>query len=108
MTDGRSMAARRFRDLYEEICADLGGLDHLSEGQKQIARRAAMLSSECERMEAQAARGDAGFSIEIYAILCNCLGRMFGHIGLERRAKPVLDLKTYLAEFDRRKAEAGP
>jgi hypothetical protein len=38
-TDGRSLAARRFRDLYEDITDDLGGADHLSEGQRQLASR---------------------------------------------------------------------
>src|SRR5215467_4363246 len=44
LTDGRSVTARRFRDLYEGICSDLGGADILSEGQKQLARRAARAS----------------------------------------------------------------
>jgi hypothetical protein len=30
MTDGRSATARRFKDLVEDIAADLGGKDHLS------------------------------------------------------------------------------
>jgi hypothetical protein len=40
MVDGRSVTARRFKDLYEDIAADLGGLDQLSEGQRQLIRRA--------------------------------------------------------------------
>jgi hypothetical protein len=42
MTDGRSATARRFRDLIEDISADLGGVAMLSEGQRQLVRRAAM------------------------------------------------------------------
>ena len=57
MTDGRSATAR-FRDLYEDIVADLGGQDLLSEGQKQLARRAAMLSAEAERLEALTVRDE--------------------------------------------------
>jgi hypothetical protein len=49
LTDGRSMTARRFRDLYQQIAEDLGGLDRMSEGQKQLIRRVSMLSAECER-----------------------------------------------------------
>jgi transposase len=41
------------RDLYEDTDG-LGGANHLSEGQRQLARRAAMLSSESERQEALA------------------------------------------------------
>src|SRR5215813_5527197 len=58
LTYGRSATARRFRDLFEDICTDLGGVDLLSEGQKQLARRAAMLSAEAERLEALAARNE--------------------------------------------------
>src|ERR1700675_1264997 len=74
MTDGRSATARRFKDLVEDIAADLGDKDHLSEGQRQLIRRAAMLSAESERMEALAARGEAEFDIDLYGILCARLG----------------------------------
>src|ERR1700757_1148772 len=96
MTDGRSATARRFRDLYEDICADLGGMDLLSEGQKQLARRAAMLSAEAERLEALAARNERPsrenwkedlankFDVDTYGQLCDRLGRVFRRLGLER------------------------
>lgn len=110
LSDGRSAAARRFRDLYEDIATDLGGLDLLSEGQKQLIRRAAMLSAECERMEAMAARNDRRpdgaiawtevpfvFDLEIYGQLCDRLGRLFGRLGLERKSRDVTpSLSSYL------------
>ena len=83
------MTARRFRDLYEDIGADLGGLDQLSEGQRQLIRRAAMLSAECEKLEAMAARGEGEFDIEAYGQLTDRLGRCLQRIGLERRARTV-------------------
>jgi hypothetical protein len=102
MTDGRSATARRFKDLVEDIAADLGGKDHLSEGQRQLIRRAAMLSAESERMEALAARGEAGFDIDLYGMICDRLGRLFGRLGLERKSKDVTpDLRSYLASKDR-------
>ena len=96
LADGRSVTARRFRDLYEEIAADLGGLDQLSEAQKQLIRRAAMLSAECERQEAMAARDDRRpdgaiawkseapfiFDLEIYGALCDRLGRYLAALAL--------------------------
>jgi hypothetical protein len=46
---------RRFRDLVGSIISDLGGdPDQLSEGQKQLCRRAAGLSLECEKLESLA------------------------------------------------------
>jgi hypothetical protein len=96
MTDGRSATARRFKDLVEDIAADLGGKDLLSEGQRKLIRRAAMLSAECE--EALAARGEAEFNCELYGTMCDRLGRLFGRLGLERRSRDVSPptLQSYL------------
>ena len=38
--DGRTVQARRFRDVLEAILGDLGGRDSISEGEYQLARRA--------------------------------------------------------------------
>ncbi len=50
--DGRSAIARRYRDLVDAINSDLGGDDAISEGQRQLARRASALSVQCEQIEA--------------------------------------------------------
>ena len=101
LVDGRSVTARRFKDLYQDICADMGGMDLLSEAQKQLARRAAMLSAEAERLEALAARNERPsrenwkedlankFDVITYGVICDRLGRLFDRLGLERRARPV-------------------
>jgi hypothetical protein len=49
---GTSPYARRFADILGAVVSDLGGSDQLSEGQRQLARRAASLSLACERLEA--------------------------------------------------------
>jgi hypothetical protein len=54
---GDTKWARRFRDVLVEIVSDLGGPDALSEGQRQLARRATTISLECERLEARAIAG---------------------------------------------------
>ncbi len=46
--DGRSAQARRFKDIYETVCEDRGGMDCLSEAQHQLARRASGLALLCE------------------------------------------------------------
>jgi hypothetical protein len=51
--DQRTPAARRYRDVLEAIVGDLGGPDILSEGQRQMARRAASLSVSCEQLESK-------------------------------------------------------
>ena len=107
LADGRSVTARRFRDLYEEIGNDLGGLDKLSEGQKQLIKRAAMLSAECERLEAQSVRGDP-FNVDAYGMIVDRLGRLFGRIGLERRSRDVTPtLQSYLEAKTEGAAEDG-
>jgi hypothetical protein len=88
--------------LVEDISADLGGKDRLSEGQRQLIRRAAMLSAECERQEALSARGEAEFNCELYGTMCDRLGRLFGRLGLQRVAR---DVSPTLEQYLQAKAE---
>jgi hypothetical protein len=71
-TDGRSMTARRFR-----------------EGEKQLVRRAAALSAECERQEALWARGEAEFDVAAYSVLSNTVRRIIQTLGLKRVPRDV-------------------
>jgi hypothetical protein len=88
-TDGRSMTARRFKDLVYDIAGDLGGRDHLSTGEMQLIRRAAMLSAECERQEALAVREDVEFDCDGYVVKVNALRRVLETIGLRRATRDV-------------------
>lgn len=83
--DGRSATARRFRDLIAAMTSDLGGADLLSEGQRQLIRRAAALAVECERGEARMAGGKS-FDLPAYIVGANALRRILVTLGLERRA----------------------
>ena len=97
--DGRTIIARRFRDILDAITADLGGRDHISEGEHQLARRAAALSVQAEIQEAWLAgqRFDK-VDVEEFVKLCNALNRTLITIGLKRRARDVTpDLKDYIA-----------
>jgi hypothetical protein len=96
-TDGRRHGAIRYRDILEQIQADLGGPDGLSEAQRQLARRAATMCAQAEIMEAQAVAG-RGFDIHCFATTANCLRRLFETIGLERRPRDITpSLQGYLA-----------
>ena len=55
--DGRSASARRFRDLYQGFCRDLG--DDPSEADKALARSAAALAVNGELLQAKLAAGEA-------------------------------------------------
>ena len=84
--------AMRFRDLNDDIIADLGGRDRLSTGQLQLVRRAATLSVTAEGMEADAVSGKA-FDVDLYGQLTDRLGRCLQRLGLERKARDVRPTK---------------
>jgi hypothetical protein len=89
LTDERSVTSRRYRDLYQFICADLGGENHLSTAQLQLARRASMLSAESERQEALACRNDPEFNIADYGRQVSLLCRVFNLLGVNRVPRNV-------------------
>ncbi len=103
--DGRTAAAKRFRDVLAEIVSDLGGADLLSEGQRQLARRAAMMSVEAERQEAEAVAGGK-LDPDAFGALADRLGRCFNRLGLRRVARPVgpQSMKEYAAMLRERDA----
>ena len=94
-TDGRTIAARRFRDILASIVSDLGGHDAISEGESQMARRCATLSLQCEFMESSLIAGHP-FDADQYASLTNALGRALSRIGLQRR---VIDITPPLDQY---------
>jgi hypothetical protein len=105
--DARLKVSRRFRDVLASIATDLGGVDRLSEGRKQIARRCAMLSVECEIMESAAVAGEP-FDLDVYGQLTDRLGRAFQRLGLKRVMHDVTpDLGTYLTATAAGKSQDG-
>ena len=102
--DGRSTWARRARDLVELHVADLGGSTNISESERAIVRRAAVLITELERMEAQFAVSEGAPDIphlDAYQRAANSLRRLLEAVGLQRRARDVgklVDLRSIIAE----------
>jgi hypothetical protein len=107
--DGRSTWVRRLRDLIHLHISDLGGPDAISEAERSIVRRAAVLTTELERMEvgfATAGKADAA-ELAAYVTTANALRRLLETIGLERRQLDVPQtLAEYLAKRDAAKATA--
>jgi hypothetical protein len=85
---GDSAYSRRFRDILDQVIADIGGPTGLSEGQRQLARRATTLAVSCERLESKAAQG-ADIDLEQYGQLTDRLGRCFARLGLKRQLRDV-------------------
>ena len=56
--DGRSLIARRYRDISFAIFADAGGIDQCSEARQQLIRRFAACSVIAEMMEAEKRQSD--------------------------------------------------
>jgi hypothetical protein len=95
--DGRSVVARRYRDIMGAVISDQGGAEHLSEAQLQLIRRfsaASMLPSRSRRALAQGVQ----VNIQEYSVLVSTIVRVAQRIGIERRAKNVTpSLKQYLS-----------
>ena len=99
--DGRSAWARRLRDLIAAHTSDLGGNDALSEAERVLVRRAAMLTLQLELMEfnwAKNSEGEAGpKAIRTYQQCTNTLRRTLEVLGLQRRPKDVTpSLRHYI------------
>jgi hypothetical protein len=89
--DGRSIWARRLRDLIDLHLSDLGGEENVSEAEKRIVRRAAALTMELERLEAKfLANGEAKpKQLELYGRTANTCRRLLECLGLQRRARDI-------------------
>ena len=86
--DGRTIACRRARELVSSLQADLGGTDRLSEGTKQLVRRAAVLGVFIENSEAAWLAGQE-VALGDYLSAVNSQRRVLTTIGLERRQRDV-------------------
>jgi hypothetical protein len=88
--DGRSLWTRRMRDLLALHTSDLGGTDQISEAQRSLIRRAAVLTIELEHMELRFAQDDRTPTLlEQYQRCSNTLRRVLMSIGIERQARDV-------------------
>ena len=84
--DGRTSAVRRIKEWESQIEADLGG--NLTEAQKSIMRRAAVLSAILEDKEARWASGDP-VALNEYCTATNVLRRLLSTLGLERNQRYI-------------------
>jgi hypothetical protein len=88
--DGRTMWARRLRDLTAMLVADQGGDDVISAARMAIVRRAAIIQIELELRELRFADEEPSYlQLEQYSRISGNLRRMLESLGLERRAKDV-------------------
>jgi hypothetical protein len=86
--DGRTLAARRARELIEALETDLGGGDRLTEGYRQLIKRAAVLGTYIESCEAMWLSGQ-NVDLPSYMSAVNVQRRVLATIGLERRQRDI-------------------
>jgi hypothetical protein len=94
--DGRSMVARRYRDIASAVLIDQNP-ESCSEARKQLIRRFAASCVLAEQLEAALARGE-DINVEQHALLVSSAVRITRQLGLGRIAKNVTpSLDQYLA-----------
>jgi hypothetical protein len=94
--DGRSLVARRYRDIFAAVAVDQGGSEHLSETRLQLIRRFAAAAVLAEQMEAKLANGGV-IDLQEHALVCSTLVRIAQRIGVDQRARNVVpSLADYL------------
>jgi hypothetical protein len=91
--DGRSPWARRWRDLIEAHARDISpnGVDHLSEAQRSLIKRAATIEIQLEAIEGNLSEGLQA-NLAHYAQTAGHLKRILETLGIERRQKGALNL----------------
>jgi hypothetical protein len=109
--DGRSLIARRYRDIVSAIASDQGGADRLSETRLQLIRRFAAAACLAEQLEARLARGEQ-IDIQEHSLIVSTMVRVAQRIGVDRVPRDVApslaesDSTHYPAEGTRRSAAA--
>jgi hypothetical protein len=89
--DGRSPWVRRCKDVIAAHLSDLGGIENTSAAERSIVRRAAVLTTELERLEARfATAGEASADdLDLYQRTTGNLRRLLEAVGLRRRPRDV-------------------
>jgi len=81
--DGRSSAARRFRDLVNSYIADMGGADQCSDIKLGLLRRLAAVTVQSELIEAKMINGEA-VDVATLCTLASTTVRLSQRLGIER------------------------
>jgi hypothetical protein len=110
--DGRIELARELKAAFEEVTNDLGGIDTLSHMNRSLCERFVFLEAVLRGLELQMAeegtkqsKVDAGQLLSRWIQGLNSLTGLARTLGLERRARKVDDLRSYVASKSRRASE---
>jgi hypothetical protein len=92
--DGRQLAVREIKRRYEQLRTDVGAESYQKD---LLCQRATFVAIQLETMEAAAVQGEA-FNPGVYTQMVNALLGLLKALGLERHAKQVVSLQTYVQE----------
>ncbi len=115
--DRRTTPARALLDWRRDLLTDLGGEPQVSAAQRALVELAVRTRLYIDHIDAHlmemgslvSRRGRLKPLVEQRQRLVDSLARVLGQLGLERRAKPVTDLQTYISQkYVKDKAEPGP
>ncbi|HCW90020.1 MAG TPA: hypothetical protein DHU56_08215 [Marinobacter sp.] len=95
--DGRLAIAQVMRERYRTFTDDLGGADRLSYPQRSLVERALWLEYWLAQQEQSLAKGKE-FDVARWTQAANSLQGILTKLGLNRVAKDVPDLHTYLKQ----------
>lgn len=93
--DGRETLTQELRARYETICSDLGGVDSLSYMQRSLVERGLWLERWLALQERELGEGKE-FDVSRWIQAANSLQGIYKSLGLERRARDVPTLQSYL------------
>ena len=82
--DGRSVDARRFRDLAMAFADELGGAAALGDAEQALIRQAAAMVLQAEKLQGAAVRGE-DIDLEQMTRLSNAATRALTRLGVKRR-----------------------
>jgi hypothetical protein len=103
--DGRSIIARRYRDISGAIIADSGGIALCSESRLQLIRRFSAASVLAEQLESKLANGEQ-IDIAQHSLLVSSLVRLANKLGIHRVSKTITpSVESYLASKRQRDAD---
>lgn len=96
--DSRTAAAKAAHQLVETLTRDMGGHDLLTEGQRQLVTRAALLGAVIADFEARWVAGQP-LAFSEYLSCVNAQRRLLVSLGLRRHARDVTpSLRAYLEQ----------
>ena len=89
--DGRGPWIRRCRDIIRAHLSDVGGEDNASAAERSLIRRASVITTELEFLEARFANAGSADpeSLDLYFRGSNNLRRLLESLGLRRRPRDV-------------------